>query len=851
MRGFFEAQPPSKPLSKPKAKSAKVYDCTLCGLSNADIHSPKIALFGEGRRKILLWGEGPGEEEDKAGRPFCGPSGELLRKTLALAGVNMDLDCWLVNSVDCHIPGNKKPTLVQLRCCWERKRKALGELKPSVILLIGDYAVDSFYRCDPERSWMDLTVMSLRGKAVPDYAASAWICHTYHPAFILRGNDDKRHVFERDVALVARFKSAPKIGGKSVRREVVTDFIQARSVIARLHGEKGWGGIPIVIDYETSSYRYHEKIHKVYTVGLQVLDEDVVYVIPLEKTDLETGGPYWDAEQLGVLKLTLRAMMADARVPKVAQHLTHEHLCTKFFLGVDTENWWWDTKMGNRVQDEAPKVNGLKEQSYLRLGIPNYGLPDSVISADPKQLNKMDAEPLERVAEYNAKDVENTARLCKLQRKEVEAKGLSRAYELLHRGAESFAHMQQEGIRLDMALLHKYKGEWGAEFARLREAVLASEEGRKFAQLKGRPVEYKKQISRDDLTTLLTEVVGVPRSAVMDEAYLSGLADKCEFLSHELKARKVLKRLGVLENWDSLQVDGYLYPAFNLDIARSYRSTSTEPNFQNVPKRDEEGALIRMLVIPREGYVILEVDYSGMEVRILACWSRDPTLIDFILSGYDMHGHWATKIYGVTEGQVDKALWKRLRYGGKNGFVFPNFYGSYWKNTARNLWEYMPEDWKKDWPQWERWERHVRGCDGAFWDMFKGVRQRQEEAVTQYKRLGYIEMIGWGFRRHGYLNRNTIFNSHIQGPAYHCLMDAINHLVPLKRKESWVTKMPGQIHDAIFFDAHRNEQARVMEAVTEEMTVGVRRRNRWVIVPLEVEWERGEKNWLEMEKVKA
>jgi DNA polymerase I-like protein with 3'-5' exonuclease and polymerase domains len=135
--------------------------------------------------------------------------------------------------------------------------------------------------------------------------------------------------------------------------------------------------------------------------------------------------------------------------------------------------------------------------------------------------------------------------------------------------------------------------------------------------------------------------------------------------------------------------------------------------------------------------------------------------------------------------------------------------------------------------------------------MFNGVRQKQEEAVAQYKQQGYIEMIGWGFRRHGYLNRNTIFNSHIQGPAYHCLMDAINHLVPLKRKEGCLTRMPGQIHDAIFFDAHRGEQARVMEAVTEEMTVGVRRRNRWVIVPLEVEWERGEKNWLEMEKVKA
>jgi DNA polymerase I-like protein with 3'-5' exonuclease and polymerase domains len=167
----------------------------------------------------------------------------------------------------------------------------------------------------------------------------------------------------------------------------------------------------------------------------------------------------------------------------------------------------------------------------------------------------------------------------------------------------------------------------------------------------------------------------------------------------------------------------------------------------------------------------------------------------------------------------------------------------------------MKKDWSSSRKMFENsgipsaWVNHVKDCESKFWKMFHGVRRRQEESLEEYKQKGYITMIGWGFRRHGYLNRNTIFNSHIQGPAYHCLMDAINHLVPLKRTEAWRTKMPGQIHDAIFFDAHRGEQRRVVEAVTEEMTVNVRRRNKWLVVPLEVEWERGEKNWLEMEKL--
>lgn len=859
MEGFFKKEKQEvkkKEKSKGEKKSpskSKEYSCELCELCKADIISPKMPPHGEGKKGILIWGEGPGTEEDKEGRQFCGVSGNLLEEVLSLHGIDMDRDCWKVNAVDCHLPGNKKPTQTQLRCCYVRKQKFLEELNPRAILLLGDFAIDSFYGCSKERNWIDLGIASLRGKVIPDITLGAWVCHSYHPAFILRGNEDKRHIFEQDVGTIARCRKRPEIKNE-LKHEMLVDFIEVCTVLARLHA-KGASGVPIVHDYETSSYRYYEGIHKVYTIGLQALDEDVVYVLPLEKTNVVTGKPYWTPSQLDTLKSTLRSLMAAAIIPKVAQHLTHEHKCSKYFLGIDTKGWWWDTKLGNRVQDESHGVNGLKLMSYIRFGQSNYGLPDSIMNADLKQMNKLDLEPLEKMAEYNARDVSNTTRLCKIQRKEVEAADLNAAYKLLQDGAESFAYMEQQGIRLDMPLLYKYRKEWGEEFDSLKYSVLSSEEAIKFEKLKGRPIQYNKQIGRADLTSLLVEVMGLPSSSVMDVDYLTTFQDKCEFLQYELKARKVLKRIGVLENWLSLQVEGFLHPSFNLDVARSYRSSSSEPNFQNVIKRDEEGVLIRKLIIPREGHVILEVDYGGMEVRILACWSKDPVLIDFVVSGYDMHGHWATEVYGAQKKQMDKEFWKKLRYGAKNAFVFPNFYGSYWKNTAPQLWEHMNEEMKREWKGRkengipESWTEHVKNCDSKFWRMFKGVRNKQEEAVEQYKQSGYLQMIGWGFRRHGYLSRNAIFNTHIQGPAYHCLMDCINHLISKQQKEKWETKMPGQIHDAIFLDNKLEEKSHVMEVITEEMTVNIRRRNKWIIVPLEVEWEEGRSNWLEMEKL--
>jgi DNA polymerase I-like protein with 3'-5' exonuclease and polymerase domains len=242
----------------------------------------------------------------------------------------------------------------------------------------------------------------------------------------------------------------------------------------------------------------------------------------------------------------------------------------------------------------------------------------------------------------------------------------------------------------------------------------------------------------------------------------------------------------------------------------------------------------------------LEVDNAGMEVRILACWSKDKKLIEFIVDGFDMHGYWAEKLYNAKK---DSDRWKALRYAAKNGFVFANFYGSYYENTAIDTWNYMNDKEKGEWKYLKRWATHVKRCENEFWKMFRGVREKQREAVNKYKQNGFIETIGWGFRRYGYLRRNHVFNTHIQGPAFLCLLKDIIDINQVKKKEQWRTKVPGQIHDAIFFDCHKKEKENVIGVTNYIMTKKLVKENPWIIVPLETEWEQGE-NWKEMEEVK-
>jgi len=237
-----------------------------------------------------------------------------------------------------------------------------------------------------------------------------------------------------------------------------------------------------------------------------------------------------------------------------------------------------------------------------------------------------------------------------------------------------------------------------------------------------------------------------------------------------------------------------------------------------------------------------------MEVRILACQSKDPALVDYIVGGGDMHGDWAERIFQIRKEEIDgQEFEEKYRYRAKNRFVFPEFYGSWWRSIAKDI--EAPDYFYPtltDRRRRERWEGHLKDCEEEFWRQFKGVREWQDRKVEEYKRQGYIEDGAWGFRRYGYIGRNKLFNFPIQGTAFHCLLWSIIELG--KRGYDWKSLLCGQIHDSMFWDGQPNEFNKVREAVDKVMTEDIREANPWIIIPLKVDWKRG-LNWLEMEDV--
>jgi len=803
----------------------KSANCSSCPLSKYELEHPKIEVCGYGRKEALVICEAPGAEEDHEGKNLVGQVGEYVRGFFHKYDLDLDRDCWYTNAVDCRPPRNRKPLKKEMKCCWPRKLNFITENKPRVVFLMGDAAIDSFYSCDERRKFFSSMPLG----------------------YITRGNFDLEHIFDLDFQTFVRMldKPAPNLSHTDKDIEILYEFDDVMDFLEEILEAE----IPFAFDYETSSYRYYERIHDIYLVGISHRERNGV--IPISKTRPD-GKPWWSPLMKRQILKAWKRILTSTKIAKTAQNIKHEAQATWYVLGYEVENFVHDTMLATHVLDESKQVTGLKKQLYIQFGYPDYstGLK-SYMKAVPKQKNRFDELGLKEGGIYCGTDSKGTRRLARKQIRELKSRGQDRAYWLLHDGALAFSKIERNGIKLDVDLMLEWDEEWKDKIDELKDQLFRSKEAKLFERRKDRKLKYAKKLSDGDLRELLFDILGLEpiketkTTYSVDEESLLSYVDKCELLEYELEIRKLNKLRGTyLAQFLRYETDGFLYPSFNLHLARSIRSSSSEPNFQNIPKRDERAKEIRKCLVAREGRELWTVDYSSMEVRILACQSHDPVLMDYIIHGGDMHADEAREVFLVDE---RGERFEKFRYEAKNGFVFPEFYGSYYGSIARNL--DPPEDFpfKRRGSKEDQWEEHIKRCEQRFWRKYKKTREWQDSKIGEYKRMGYVSDGAWGFRRHGYLTRNKLYNFPIQGPAFHCLLWSIIKLAK-ERLSGWETLLCGQIHDELFFDGETKEFEKVKREVTKIMTEDIREENKWIVVPLEVEWSRG-KNWLEMEAV--
>ncbi len=376
---FYKEEEQKRPRRKPKRASgakrnpATAFDCEACGLFK-EVNSPRMEPYGMFRKKFLTQGEGPGREEDEHGEPFYGRVGRDFRPLYKKYGLDMRRDGITINTVCCRATDgggdNRAPTATEIRCCQPRKVAVYEKYSPSVIFLLGQPAIDSFYGCDPDRKAALstknglLSLAGFRGKVIPDLRLNCWVCHSYHPSYIVRGNEDLRHIFELDFAVFASMVGKPRPNYR-LYEDSVDILHEYGDVIAFL--DDVWVD-PFGFDYETSSFRYHEGIHTVHLISVAMSSRKAV-VFPYDF--VVDGRPWWSGKQLRTIrKLWIEKLRGDC--PKTAHSIKHEEKCSIAVFGTRVNNWDHCTMIGAHVLDESRGTKGLKVQTYLNWGY-GYG----------------------------------------------------------------------------------------------------------------------------------------------------------------------------------------------------------------------------------------------------------------------------------------------------------------------------------------------------------------------------------------------------------------------------------------------------------------------------------------------
>jgi DNA polymerase I-like protein with 3'-5' exonuclease and polymerase domains len=453
------------------------------------------------------------------------------------------------------------------------------------------------------------------------------------------------------------------------------------------------------------------------------------------------------------------------------------------------------------------------------------------------------------------------------------------AYQLLHNGVLALTRAEQAGIRVDIEYVNNKKVQLTHRIDHLEEQFKRT----KFFLHWQHSMRGKVNInSNSQLSAFLYKIKKI--KIEKETASGQGSTDdetlkqmNIPELNDLLQIRKLKKvRDTYLESFIREQVNGYIHPFFNLHLVQTFRSSSDHPNFQNIPKRDEESMnIVRRALYPRPGHQLLEIDYSGLEVRISACYHRDPTMLQYINNPKsDMHRDMTIQIFMLENFDMSLPELRTLRQAAKNGFVFPEFYGDYYKNCAYGMacgWGKLPPGrWKpgegisipsgtlsdhlisKGIKSLVSFENHIKKIEADFWgERFPDYADWKNRWYHVYKKYGYIDLLT-GFRCGGVMDKKQVCNYPIQGAAFHCLLWSFIEIDKHLKALHMDTQLIGQIHDSMLLDVEPSELSTVVSLIRRITCQKLPEAWKWIIVPLDVDIEvcKVDDNWANKEKYK-
>lgn len=827
--------------------------CLECGLYKT-CNSPKMPITGQGKQKILAIAEAPGKTEDEKNSQLEGEAGQLFRDRLVDYDLELDLDFWKTNSLACRPPKNREPKNTEMKLCRDNYLEFIDKNKPEFIWLLGDAALTSYYMGRFHDDEGSIYPTRMRGLCIPDSYSKAWILPMFHPSYALRKENDNltQSQYDRDLNHAVRcLKRKPFVFPTYLDKiQTLTDYHEIAKLLNRLIEKPPEF---LAFDYETTGLKPFNIGHKIACVSV-CFDKNKAYSFPLQHPHFSV------SEQSLLTEKWMRVLLNKSK--KIAQNMKFEDVWSRMILNTSPLNWHWCTMITSHTLDNRREYTGLKFQAFIRWGVDDYDsdIKPFLRGVKGNEFNKVFNAPLDNLLKYSALDALFTYWLF-LEQKEELPENLKKSNEFFIDGALALSDVEINGIPTNKEYYIRTDKELEEKMVKILMDVLTSKEAKLYKKERGRDLRLT---ADDDLRDLFFSIMKLPiikrtpPSSRFPEGQPSVDAEVLQHLDSEISRNLTLfnkldkvKGTYISQFIRLIKEDSKLHPSFDLHIPTTYRGSSSDPNFQNIPIRDKEAKkYTRSGIIPSKGNIILDFDYSAMEVRVLACASKDPVLLRYIEENHDLHLEEAMNIFRLDKNNVHKDL----RFHAKNGFNFPEFYGSYYANCAKELWKACKELHLKTVEgkditehlisakviqsrnDFSSFENHLKRVEAEFWKKYNETRKWQERNFNFYELNGYVPQMT-GFHLKGYMSRNMILNYPIQGPAFHCLLYALIHINDELQRRKMHTKIIAQIHDNVVFDCYPPEKKIVKEISQYYAVEQLKRDWKWIITPLAIEWE--------------
>ena len=521
-----------------------------------------------------------------------------------------------------------------------------------------------------------------------------------------------------------------------------------------------------------------------------------------------------------------RPLYEDEHIMKVGQNVKYDYEVLRRY-GIEVRGPMFDTMLAHYIVQPELHHN-MDYMAETLLGYQTIHIDQLIGPRGKGQRSMRDLQPQE-VYEYAAEDADVTLRLKNvLEQKLKEVDGERLFYDIEMPLVPVLAEMELTGVCLDTAALAETGKKFNRRLAEYEQKIYA-EAGETFN------ISSPKQVG--DILFGKMKIVDKPKKTktgqyVTSEEVLTQLRSRAPIVDDILSYRGLKKLLGTYVEALPRLINprtSHIHTCFNQAITATGRLSSSDPNLQNIPIRDDDGKEIRKSFVPEPGCLFFSADYSQIELRIMAHLSQDEHMLDAFRSGIDIHAATAAKIWHVPVEEVTPEQRKKAKQANFGIIYGISTYGLAQRMNISNS--------------------EARQLIDDYFATFPRVKAYMDEAIATCREKGYAETI-YHRRRYlpdiasrnatvrGFAERNAI-NAPIQGSEADIIKVAMIHIFKRFATEGLRSRMILQVHDELNFSVYPEEREQVERIVIEEMENACR-----LSIPLTADAGWGA-NWLE------